>query len=63
VVGASNGIPGPGATWVVTQRDGLIERGSRFTIPLRFSMGSWTRAAINPLAVTVRVLSSETSNP
>jgi hypothetical protein len=56
-----NGIGGEGAVWVVVEQGRLLSPGETVSRTLRFSLGEWSRAAINPLAVTVRVLASEGS--
>jgi hypothetical protein len=51
--GTANGIAGVGATWT-------LPRGNPdFSTTLEFSLGPWKRASLNPLAVTVRVLTPE----
>jgi len=52
-LGTTNGIAGVGATWT------LPRRNPDFSTTLEFSLGPWTRASLNPLAVTVRVLTPE----
>jgi hypothetical protein len=50
-IGTANGISGAGATWVVTSRDP--------STTLEFVLGPWTHASLNPLVVTVRVLTPD----
>jgi len=54
--GTSNGIHGVGAAWEVADSSARLAPGNSVTHPLRFTFDQWSRAAINPLAVNLRVL-------
>ena len=53
-----NGIGGAGATWVVASDGADLAPGRPIVTTLRFALGAWTAAAINPLAVTIGVLAA-----
>jgi hypothetical protein len=53
---SANGIRGRGAVWIIADSSRSIAPGDSVSTTLQFVLGEWTKAAINPLAVTVRVL-------
>ena len=58
-VAPTNGIAGPGAVWLIADSSQSLKPGDGITRTLRFTMSPWTRAAINPLAMTMRVLAAD----
>jgi hypothetical protein len=60
VLDATNGIPRPGAVWSFgSNSQDVLRPGAVIVKKVRFQMSPWYRAAINPLAVTVRVLEAQ----
>jgi hypothetical protein len=58
-VAPTNGIAGPGAVWLIADSSQSLKPGDGITRTLRFTMSPWTRAAINPLEMTMRVLAAD----
>lgn len=53
-----NGVAGPGAAWVLLGDGAEVAPGHPVSTTFHFALGPWTSAAINPLAVTMRVLAA-----